>query len=256
MAKNRQIFNKNPKKILIYGHHSVFAALINPMRKVKKAFFRENSEHLIPKELLKKVEKIEIFTKNKWKKEFSQYENNQGLILEAYNLIQPSIEKIFIDLKIKNSSIVLMLDQVKDPQNIGSIMRSAALFNCENIVTSKDNAPDLNSSIIKSSSGAAEKVNYIKVTNLVRCINEFKKNGFWVVGLDINAQEKIDKFKIPKKCLFVIGSENQGLRNLIKTNCDYLVSIEIKGVNNLGIDSLNVSNASTIALYEHFKNNK
>ena len=146
-----------------------------------------------------------------------------------------------------------MLDQVQDPQNIGSIMRSAALFGCKTIIASRNNSPDMNSTIIKSASGGAEIVNYIKVTNLVRCIQEIKKKNYWVIGLDSETKKTIDQLEMPKKCLFVIGSEHSGLRNLTKENCDYLVSIKSKNIMNLQIDSLNVSNATSIALYEHYK---
>ena len=146
-----------------------------------------------------------------------------------------------------------MLDQIQDPQNIGSIIRLAALFGCETIITSKDHSPNMSSTIIKTASGGTEIVNYIQVSNLTRSIIEIKKHGFWVVGLDPNANKTIDQFDMPNKCLFIAGSESQGLRKRTKQNCDHLISIKSKKNDNLKIDSLNVSNATTITLYEHFK---
>ena len=145
-----------------------------------------------------------------------------------------------------------MLDQINSPQNIGSIIRSAALFGCKAIILNKKNSPRLNSTITKIASGGVEVVKYIQVTNLIRSIDKFKKNGYWVLGLDINQKKTIDNFEIPKKCLFIVGSENLGIRKLTKNNCDYLVSIKSEKNIKYDIDSLNVSNATAIALYEYF----
>ena len=134
-------------------------------------------------------------------------------------------------------------------------MRTAALFNCTNIITTKDSTPDMNSTIIKSACGAVEIVNYLKVANLVQSINKFKDNGYWVVGLGINNKKNIDEFEIPKKCIFILGSENVGLRKLTEKNCDYNISIKNKKNENYKIDSLSVSNAATIVLYEYYKKN-
>ena len=148
-----------------------------------------------------------------------------------------------------------MLDQVTDPNNIGSIMRSCILFNCKSVIVSKDNAPDITPSIAKAASGALEVVNYVKVTNLSNAIRKFKKNNFWVYGLDINNNNLDSNFDIPKKCLLVLGAEGKGLRKLTKKECDRIISIPMNPNLIFQIDSLNISNACAIALYEHFKKN-
>ena len=148
-----------------------------------------------------------------------------------------------------------MLDQVTDPNNIGSIMRSCILFNCKSVIVSKDNAPDITPSVAKAASGALEVVNYVKVTNLSNAIRKFKKNNFWVYGLDINNNNLDNNFDIPKKCLLVLGAEGKGLRKLTKKECDRIISIPMNPNLIFQIDSLNISNACSIALYEHFKKN-
>ena len=182
----------------------------------------------------------------------SKDNKNQGIALEAYYPKNFELSKI---LSNNTNTLIIMLDQIQDPQNIGSIMRSAALFGCNYIITSKDNSPDLNSSIIKAASGGAEIVDYVKVQNLSRNILEIKKHGFWVVGLDQNSEVSIDKFDIPKKCLLILGSEGAGLRNLTKKICDEIQTIPMISNSKYGIESLNVSNACTVALFKHFISN-
>ena len=250
MAKNSRFLKKNRSKMLIYGYHAALAALKNPDRRVEKAIITQEFSNKIEKKLLSRIDNIQIVSKKDFNRLYQgKNDNLQGVVLEAYY----SINVTLTDMLSKNfNKILIMLDQIQDPQNIGSIMRSAAIFGCNYIISSNNNSPDLNSTIIKSSSGAAEIVNYIKVQNLVRTISEIKKYGFWVVGLDQKSETLIDEFDLPKKCLFVVGSEHKGLRNLTKKNCDYLVSIKSKK-NDIDIDSLNVANATTIALYEYFK---
>ena len=134
-------------------------------------------------------------------------------------------------------------------------MRSCALFNCNTILVSKNNSPNITSSMAKTASGALEIVNYIKVTNLSRTIQKFKKNNFWIIGFDNLTNYSNNMTKLPKKCLLVFGAEGKGLRNLTKKECDQIIKIPINSDNQYGIESLNVANACTIALYEHFKIN-
>ena len=148
-----------------------------------------------------------------------------------------------------------MLDQVTDPQNIGSIMRSCSLLNCNSIIVSKNHSPDITASMTKAASGAIEIVNYVKVSNLSRTIQQLKKNNFWVVGFANNTKVSISDIKLPKKCLLIFGAEDKGLRKLTEKECDETVKIPFNKNYKYGIESLNVSNACTIALYEFFKYN-
>lgn len=256
MAQNSRFLKKNLNIINIYGYHSVIAALKNKNRSKKRLILTENSAKIFKKKFKGNIPKISIISKKDFERTYYSEENNQGIVLEALKLPNTSINNIINQAENESRSILIMLDRVNDPQNIGSIIRSAALFGSKAVIVSSDNAPDMNSTIIKSSSGGAEIVDYIKVTNLVRCIQEIKKKNYWVVGLDSKSSKTIDKLDIPNKCLLVIGSEHSGLRELTKKNCDYLISIKSKNIMNLGIDSLNVSNATAIALYEYFKKSK
>lgn len=252
MAKNSLFLNKNESKIMIFGYHAVKAALKNDKRRVKCLTIVEDSWKIYKNEFQNKIDEIKVISRKEFNKIYNQEENNQGILLEAYNLPSVNLDEFLNQTKKNEKNIIVMLDQINSPQNIGSIIRSAALFGCKAIILNKKNSPSLNSTITKIASGGVEVVKYIQVTNLIRSIDKFKKNGYWVIGLDINQKKTIDNFEIPKKCLLIVGSENLGIRKLTKKNCDYLVSIKSEKDIKYDIDSLNVSNATAIALYEYF----
>ena len=183
----------------------------------------------------------------------------QGIVLKSSPIKQKTIDQIINEKEKIDKDVVIVLDQVTDPHNIGSIMRSCSLFNCKTIIVSKDNAPDITPALAKIASGALELVDYIKVVNLNRTLQTLKKIGFWIYGLDSNKQFNNEQINLPKKCILVFGSEGKGIRSLTKKNCDNIISLPTNQNNEFGIDSLNVSNTCAIVLYEYFKkfnNNK
>ena len=257
MKTNRQKRSKIKSFSEIFGSHAVRAALQNPNRIHQKLFVSQNQMESLDKNINKLVPQINELHNKEMFKMFGSDFNHQGIVLRTSKLNQPNLEKILLESKKLKSDIVIMLDQVTDPNNIGSIMRSCALFNCNSIIISNDNAPDITANMAKAASGALEKVNYISVVNLARAIIQFKKHDYWIYGMDSNEELKNNQFsELPSKCLLVFGSEGKGLRNLTKKECDELISIPIKKNEEYKIDSLNVANACAIALYEHFKNFK
>ena len=156
---------KNQGFHTIFGQHSVKAALQNDKRAHIEFLISENHINF-SKKYESKVQKITILPPNEFTRRFGNENTTQGVILKTKDFARPGLEE-FIKLESKKAkSVILILDQVTDPQNIGSIMRSCALFDCAGIIVSKDNSPELTSSLYKSASGAAEIVNYIRVTNL------------------------------------------------------------------------------------------
>ena len=246
---------KNKGFIDIYGVHAVKAALNNNKRKHQKLIISKSHRNLINHEIQQSVREIIELSNKELFKLYGGENTHQGIVLTTSSLIQPDLDVILNESINKKIEVVVMLDQVTDPNNIGSIMRSCILFNCKSVIVSKDNAPDITPSIAKAASGALEVVNYIKVTNLSNAIRKFKKNNFWVCGLDINNNNLDNNFDIPKKCLLVLGAEGKGLRKLTKKECDRIISIPMNPNLIFQIDSLNISNACSIALYEHFKKN-
>ena len=249
--KNSKNPNKLSKNQIIYGIHSVKAALLNKKRVYNELILQKNIN--FPLERFKsKIKKIKFLDQKQFKKLYGSENSTQGVVLVAEELLRPSLEEFLQIENKKTKSVILVLDQITDPQNIGSIMRSCALFDCKGIVVSKDNSPELTPSLLKAASGAAELVNYFKVTNIRRTLLDFKKNGYWIYGFDSSINSKSD-LNFEKKSVLVFGSEGSGIRDLIKKECDIFVKLKMQDVSQFQIESLNVSNATSIALHEFYK---
>ena len=199
------------------------------------------------------IKKISFLDQKNLNKFYGSEKSTQGIVLITKDFERPSLDQYIKNEKLNEKSVLLALDQITDPQNIGSIMRSCALFNCGGILIAKDNAPDLTPSLFKAASGAAEIVNYFKVTNLKRSISDLKKDGYWIYGFDSSNNKKSSDLNFSKKSVLVFGSEGKGMRNLVKKECDEIVKLKTQPNTKFNIDSLNVSNATSIALYEFFK---
>ena len=247
--KKRQ---KNLEFQEIYGLHSVSAALQNTNRKHFGLFIIDKYKDLFNK-YSKIIGKIRILTNKEMSQLFGNENVTQGIVLKSSPLPTINFEKICIDSQSMETSIIVVLDQVTDPNNIGSIMRSCALFQCKSIIRPKDHAPNITPALSKAASGAVEMVNYVKVVNLKRSLQYLKKLGYWIYGLDNNANQKNKQIDLPKKCVLVVGSEGKGIRDINKKECDNLIALPLQSNKSYAIDSLNVSSACAIALYEHFK---
>ena len=252
MLKNKPKKPYNTGKInIIYGFHAVKAALLNNQREHQELLISENNNK-IANNYRSKIKKITVLNQKDFKKLYGSEKSTQGIVLKTKDFERPSLEQFLKNENFNNRSVVVALDQITDPQNIGSIMRSCALFNCKGILVAKDNSPDLTPSLYKAASGAAEIVNYFRVTNLKRSISELKKNGYWAYGFDSSENQKSYNLNYSKKSILVFGSEGKGMRDLVKKECDEIINLKIQPNLNFQIDSLNVSNAASIALYEFF----
>ena len=244
--------DKNKKTQVIYGIHSVRAALLNEKRTHNELILQENNNFQFEK-FKSRIKKIKFLEQKKFKKLYGNQQSTQGIVLITQEFMRPSLEEFLQIENKKPKSVILVLDQITDPQNIGSIMRSCALFNCKGIIVSRDNSPELTPSLLKAASGAAELVNYFKVTNIRRSLLDFKKNGYWIYGFDSTSNSKSD-FNFEQKSVLVFGSEGKGIRDLIKKECDIFIKLKMENTSKFEIDSLNVSNATSIALHEFYKN--
>ena len=173
---------------------------------------------------------------------------HQGIVIECEMLAQPSLAS-WLDEKIDKP--ILLLDQITDPHNVGAILRSAAAFDVGAVIATDRNAPTEGGVMAKAASGALEVVPLITVTNLVQAIEKIKKSGYWIAGMDGNAKQTIAEAKLDSKTALVLGAEGSGLRRLTAEHCDYLVKLPMSG----RIESLNVSNAAAVALYELYRRN-
>lgn len=229
----------------LYGQHAVLSASNNPLRHILHLFSTPDNHHA---SLVKKdhpnVEHIVLDTK-KLDALLPPGTPHQGIILEVLPLPQLHIED-WLDSAPEEATL-LMLDQITDPHNVGAIMRSSVLFNVSAIIMPKHHAPQENGAMAKAASGALDIVPILAATNLSQAINTLKKHHFWVIGLDQTASMKLEEIPYYERKLIVLGSEGKGIRPLVKEHCDITTNIPIK--THPFIDSLNVSNATSIALY-------
>ena len=171
---------------------------------------------------------------------------HQGLALLTRPLPHKVLEDIIDDCDGDASAVIIALDQVTDPHNIGAIMRSAAAFGARAILIPDRNAPEISGTLAKSASGAVEHVPLIRVVNLVRALEQLKKAGFWSVGLAGEAERTLAAQNVSGRLCLVLGSEGSGMRRLTREACDVMARLPTGGA----ISSLNVSNAAAVALYE------
>lgn len=170
---------------------------------------------------------------------------HQGIVAKCDPLPQTDFKNFVQNLKNKDRALIIILDQVSDPHNIGAIMRSAVAFNASAVIMPEAGAPNESGTLAKSASGATELIPLIYVSNLAHTMDMLKKADFWCVGLDGYAKDYITDHKLPKKCVLVLGAED-GMRRLTMENCDIVVKLPM----NSAIESLNVSNAAAVAMYE------
>jgi 23S rRNA (guanosine2251-2'-O)-methyltransferase len=218
----------------IYGFHPVTEALANPRRKFVKLLATKNAADRITSKF-----KAEVVLPKELDRLVGADAVHQGLILDAAPLKQPRLDQI------ERKGLILLLDQVTDPHNVGAIMRSCAAFGATALVTTARHSPEASGVLFKAASGAYEHVPYVKVTNLARAMAELKEYGFSIIGLDSEAENPIEALELPQPIAVVLGAEGKGMRHLTKETCDAVVRLDMPGA----IKSLNVSNAAVVALY-------
>lgn len=167
--------------------------------------------------------------------------NHQGILLEVIDFKYTPFDEL---LNSQPSKLVI-LDHLEDTHNLGAIIRTVEAANLDGIIIPKNRTVDVNETVMKTSVGALYNVKICQVTNLNQTIKSLKKAGFWLIGTDMNGKNYQD-INYPDKCVLVIGSEGFGISRLVKENCDYIVSIPMKGK----INSLNASVAAGIMIYE------
>jgi 23S rRNA (guanosine2251-2'-O)-methyltransferase len=225
--------------VILYGWHTVTAALANPARQIRRLLLTENAARRLADENIETGLTPEIVRPNLIDQRLWPDAVHQGLLAEADPLDSPDIDTL------PQQGIVLVLDQITDPHNVGAIMRSAAAFAVKAIVTTARHSPEATGVLAKSASGALELVPLVMVQNLARALTEMNERGFMTVGLDSAGDQNLAAVALRQPLALVLGAEGKGLRQLTRETCSVVARLDMPGE----IKSLNVSNAAVLALY-------
>jgi 23S rRNA (guanosine2251-2'-O)-methyltransferase len=172
---------------------------------------------------------------------------HQGLALEVEPLAERDLDDLLRQARaVAGRCIIIVLDRLSDPHNVGAVLRSAAAFGAFAVVLPEHGAPPVSGALAKAASGALETVPLTRVVNLARAIDRLKEAGFWICALDETAPQRLAELNLGERIVIVLGSEGSGMRRLVRQHCDFLASLPTRPAQ----PTLNVSNAAAVALYE------
>jgi 23S rRNA (guanosine2251-2'-O)-methyltransferase len=236
---------------MLWGVHSVEAALTNPRRKSRRLFATEAGFARVAAAASQHGVRVERVSDDELNKRLPKDAVHQGLLLEAEPLPRLGLEDAVLDLP-AGRRLVVVLDQITDPHNLGAILRSSAGFGALAVVVQERHSPPLTGIVAKTASGALDRVPVVEVVNIARTLEELKDSGFQVFGFDSEAAYDIAQCDLTGDIALVMGAEGDGLRRLVRENCDRLVRLPTAP----RLPSLNVSNAAAVALYEVVRQRK
>lgn len=226
--------------VRLYGLHTVRAAILNPERKITRLLASRNAlARLEIDDVENRGFPVEIVTPRDIDNETGSEAVHQGVMIEA----RPLRAKKLHDLQ--DCQLLLVLDQVTDPHNVGAIMRSAVAFGAQALITTSRHSPQESGVLAKSASGALELINHIEVRNLAEALEELHQLGFMTIGLDSEGPAEMEAALSGGKIALVLGAEGKGLRQKTRETVSSLARLDMPGE----IKSLNVSNAAAISLY-------
>jgi 23S rRNA (guanosine2251-2'-O)-methyltransferase len=238
----------------VYGRHAVAAALGNPARRWRRLMVLAGQEGeaagLVAGAAADRRgqgEAVEVLDRAALDRLLPEGAVHQGWALEVEPLDSTDLADVLCDTEVMpGRSIIIVLDQISDPHNIGAILRSAAAFGARAVVVGEHGAPLPTGVLAKAASGALDSVPLVRAVNLARTLDRLKEAGFWCCGLDEAAAAPLASLDRGKRVALVLGSEGGGLRRLLRERCDYLARLPTRPE----LPSLNVSNAAAVALYE------
>ncbi len=229
-----------PEQVFLYGLHTVRAAIANPERRNIRLSVTQNALARLdvgPEDKLPFP--VDIVSPQEIDKHLGPDAIHQGVMLETRPLPVRRLEAL------KDSPLLLVLDQVTDPHNVGAIMRSAVAFGCGAVITTQRHSPAESGVLAKSASGALEMIPYIQITNLADALTQLHALGFTTIGLDSEGPEPLEGTFAGDRIALVLGNEGKGLRQKTRETVNALARLDMPGE----IKSLNVSNAAAISLY-------
>ena len=224
---------------ILYGWHTVKAALENPARHIRRLLATENAARRLAADGMTLGMEPELVRPGAIAQRLPPDAVHNGLLAEADPLPSPDLDEIVPE------GIVLVLDQITDPHNVGAILRTAAGFAAAAVVTTARHSPEATGVLAKSASGALEHVPIVTVQNLARALERLRERGYLLVGLDSSGEADLGDTALRSPLALVLGAEGKGLRQLTRATCDHVAHLDLPG----RIKSLNVSNAAALALY-------
>ena len=243
----------NKSSFFIVGKHAVIEALKNPKRKVLRVFLTEESKKNIHRESPRQnlLNNVKVYFKTK--KELDKYCKNegilhQGFVAEIEKLENPDLKDF---IKNKKNLLLVCLNEVTDPRNIGSIIRSAASFNIDGLIVKQRHFPNDSKLMYKSASGCLEHLNIFEVSNINSTLKYLREKNFWVYSFDAKSDKKFNNINWEGNNILLFGSEGFGIKKNTKKYSDFFVKIEI----NSNIESLNISNSAAI-VFHHINQQK
>ena len=238
----------------IYGRHAVAAALNNPERRWYRLAVLTGQEQeagtLIATAAAARRgndEPIRVLDRGDFAALLPEGAVHQGLALAVEPLAEPDLEDVLRRAAILSGrSVVVVLDQVSDPQNVGAVLRSASAFGALAVVLPVHGSPPVSGALAKAASGALERVPLVRIVNLAHALDRLKEAAFWICGLDETASQTLAALDLGERVALVLGSEGGGMRRLVRERCDYLARLPTRTPQS----TINVSSAAEVALYE------
>ena len=241
---------------LIVGKHAVLEALKNPSRKIERVFLTEDAKKILNREnqSLNLFKSTSVFYKSK-----RELDNlcgrdetaHQGLVAEVEQLEEINLKEFVLENSNKNINLIA-LEEVSDPRNIGSIIRSAVAFNIDGIIVKERSYPSKSKLLYKSASGGTEHIKIFKVSNLNTALKYLKTKDFWISAFDVSAEKDFTKNNWRGKNVLLFGSEGYGIKAKTLENSDFKFKVNI----NNNIESLNISNTVSVVCHHIFQSIK
>lgn len=234
---------------MIVGRNPVMEALRSSARQIESILVVKDNEHPRLRQIIDAAVQKKISYKRCAKHQLDKlHPNHQGVIAYISGFQYTALPMLLDNIRNRedSSAILIMLDQIQDPRNLGAIIRTVNAINADGVLIPKNNSVDMTAAVHKAAAGSTEYTPISKVTNLAQTIEQLKSAGIWVVGTTENAEMSYTSADFTVPLCLVLGNEGDGIRRLVKQKCDYLVHLPMLGQ----IQSLNVSVAAGVLLYE------
>jgi 23S rRNA (guanosine2251-2'-O)-methyltransferase len=232
---------------ILYGINAVAEAIKASPERIERICVERGQKNPRIQEIVASAREKHVrlsFEDRSWMDRKAEGARHQGVLCFAAEM--PTLDSEDIVEQAKSPGLLVVLDGIEDPHNLGAILRSAEAAGADGVILPQHRSAALSATVVKSSAGAASHLKVARTTNLAHFIESVKKKGFWVAGLDADSEKSIWDLDLTVPTVLVLGSEGSGLHRLVREKCDYVVSLPIRGV----VSSYNVSVAAGIALYE------